>query len=273
MFNVKGAVAILGVLSMCMPLHAQQQEDDSIPLRNWSAPRYWQPPVEKAASKDNSQREVNLSGPLDFIAVTPCRVADTRNASGSLGGPIQIGNTPRTYPILSSACGIPSTAKSSSLNITIVPLGSPQGPVGYLAVWPSGSPQPLVSTLNSLTAGTIANAAIVPAGTNGSIDVFVSNTTHVIIDINGYFADAPSAITFQFTDFGLPPGFFIASAETCPAGKKVTACSCGGTQAGNPLAVTVKASYKEPNAEACFCVVQNTAASGDAVGRRGVFCQ
>jgi hypothetical protein len=28
----------------------------------------------------------------------------------------------------------------------------------------------------------------VPAGTSGSIDVYVSNTTDVIIDINGYFA-------------------------------------------------------------------------------------
>jgi hypothetical protein len=28
----------------------------------------------------------------------------------------------------------------------------------------------------------------VPAGTNGGIDVFVSNTTDVIIDIDGYFA-------------------------------------------------------------------------------------
>jgi hypothetical protein len=34
----------------------------------------------------------------------------------------------------------------------------------------------------------LANAAIVPAGTNGEIAVYVSNTTDLIIDINGYFA-------------------------------------------------------------------------------------
>ena len=34
----------------------------------------------------------------------------------------------------------------------------------------------------------VANAAIVPAGTNGAISVFVTNQTHVILDTDGYFA-------------------------------------------------------------------------------------
>jgi hypothetical protein len=34
----------------------------------------------------------------------------------------------------------------------------------------------------------VANAAVVPAGVNGGVDVFVTDTTDVIIDINGYFA-------------------------------------------------------------------------------------
>jgi hypothetical protein len=182
------------------PLHAQ--DEDLIPLNNWEAPRYWQPPTEKVSSKATSQRGVDLSGPLEFIAVTPCRIADTRGGNSALGGPIQVGDTPRTYPLLSGSCGIPATARAYSLNITIVPLGTPQNAVGYLAVWPSGSPQPTVSTLNSLTAGTIANAAIVPAGTNGAIDVFVSNTTHVVIDINGYFANPPTSANVLATVHG-----------------------------------------------------------------------
>jgi hypothetical protein len=44
-----------------------------------------------------------------------------------------------------------------------------------------------VSTLNDLTGTIVANAAIVPAGTSGSIDVYASNNTDVIIDINGYY--------------------------------------------------------------------------------------
>jgi hypothetical protein len=45
----------------------------------------------------------------------------------------------------------------------------------------------LVSTLNDLTGTIVANAAIVPAGTSGSIDVYASSVTDVIIDINGYY--------------------------------------------------------------------------------------
>ena len=71
-----------------------------------------------------------------------------------------------------------------SLNVTVVP----QGPLGYLTIWPTGEDQPVVSTLNSLDGRIKANAAIVPAGTSGAVSVYVTNTTDVILDIDGYFA-------------------------------------------------------------------------------------
>jgi hypothetical protein len=37
-----------------------------------------------------------------------------------------------------------------------------------------------------------ANAAVVPAGANGSISVYSSDQTDLVIDINGYFAPAAS---------------------------------------------------------------------------------
>jgi hypothetical protein len=42
--------------------------------------------------------------------------------------------------------------------------------------------------LNSLDASVVANAAIVPAGAEGAISVFVTGRTDVVLDINGYFA-------------------------------------------------------------------------------------
>jgi hypothetical protein len=45
-----------------------------------------------------------------------------------------------------------------------------------------------VSTLNSFDGSIAANAALVPAGTNGAINVYVSNNTDVVVDIDGYFA-------------------------------------------------------------------------------------
>ena len=123
-------------------------------------------------------------GALWFYPVTPCRVADTRGAAGPFGGPEMDASTRRSFAVSASACHIPSTAAAYSLNITVVP----DGPLSYLTAWPAASPQPLVSTLNSLDGTVAANAAIVPAGAGGGISVFVTGRTHVVLDINGYFA-------------------------------------------------------------------------------------
>jgi hypothetical protein len=64
----------------------------------------------------------------------------------------------------------------------------PPGQMYYLTTWPTGETIPGVSTLNDLGGAIRANAAIVPAGANGAIDIFVSDPSNVIIDINGYFA-------------------------------------------------------------------------------------
>ncbi|HLJ13476.1 MAG TPA: hypothetical protein VKV15_03195 [Bryobacteraceae bacterium] len=123
------------------------------------------------------------TGGLNFYTLAPCRLVDTRNPNGPLGGPIMAGGATRTFPLPTSSCGLPATAAAYSLNMTVVP----QAPLGYLTLWPAGQVQPLVSTLNAPKGLVIANAAIVPAGTNGSENVFVTNGTHVIVDTNGYF--------------------------------------------------------------------------------------
>jgi hypothetical protein len=78
----------------------------------------------------------------------------------------------------------------------------PATPVGYLTVWPTGQGQPVVSTLNDPTGTVEANAAIAPAGSSGSIDVFVTDTTDLVVDINGYFAPAGGGGLSLYT---LPP--------------------------------------------------------------------
>ncbi len=131
---------------------------------------------------------------LQFIPVTPCRVMDTRNAAGPLGGPRMEAGSTRTVPVPQSTCNIPTGALAYSLNITVVPIGI----LGYLSIWPAGQPQPVVSTLNSYDGSIVANAGIVPAGTQGGISLFASDATQVIIDINGYFAPAGAANSLSF---------------------------------------------------------------------------
>lgn len=121
---------------------------------------------------------------MAFYPMTPCRLVDTRLATGALGGPSLSAGQTRTFPLLSSSCNIPATAWAYSLNYTAVP----QGPLGFLTTWPAGQTQPLVSTLNAVTGAVTANAAIVPAGTNGDISVFVTHPSDLVIDVNGYFA-------------------------------------------------------------------------------------
>jgi hypothetical protein len=124
------------------------------------------------------------STPLSFYPVMPCRVADTRNPVGTFGGPTMSGPGSRDFPIPAGACGIPATAQAYSLNVTVAPRGS----LSFLTIWPAGQGQPFVSLLNSAGGRVLANAAIVPAGINGAVSVFVTDPTDVILDINGYFA-------------------------------------------------------------------------------------
>ena len=121
---------------------------------------------------------------LAFYPMAPCRLVDTRLANGPLGGPSLVAGLSRDFPLLSSPCNIPSTARAYSLNYTAVP----HGPLGFLTTWPTGVTQPFVSTLNAPTGANTANAAIVPAGTNGDISVFVTHPADLVIDVNGYFA-------------------------------------------------------------------------------------
>jgi hypothetical protein len=127
----------------------------------------------------------NNPAALAFYPLTPCRIADTRNATASLGGPSLTAQSTRSFPILASSCGLPATAQAYSLNFAAVPTGST---LGFMTAWPAGLSKPLVASLNDPTGTVLANAVVVPAGTGGAVDVYTTDTTDLVIDINGYFA-------------------------------------------------------------------------------------
>jgi hypothetical protein len=149
--------------------------------------------------------------PLAFFPLPPCRVVDTRNPSGLLGGPSLVAQQARSFPVLSSSCNIPSTAQAYSLNFTAVPHG---GFLGFLTTWPTGLAQPWVSTLNATTGVVTANAAIVPAGKDGAISVYVTDTADLVIDANGYFA--PSTSGTDLSLYTLPPCRVLDTRLTLP---------------------------------------------------------
>jgi hypothetical protein len=127
------------------------------------------------------------AGGLRFYPLRPCRLADTRfsqETSGVFGPPQLFGYSTRDFAVRQTSCSVSDSAQALSLNVTAVP----DGPLGFLSLWPGGQAFPGVSTLNSQRGLTIANAAIVSPGTDGTIRAMSSNGTQLILDINGYFA-------------------------------------------------------------------------------------
>lgn len=172
---------------------AEQAPTQDIPLRNWpvSFDHFARPtPSGKLQPVTNAA----ASNPGNFVAIAPCRLVDTRNANGAFGGPMFAAGETRHYIVPNggspTACGVP-LGSAYSLNFTVVDFTTR----GNLRAFPTGTALPNVSTLNfGATVGyPVANAAIVPADATGSIDVYVTQATNVIIDINGYFTDELAA--------------------------------------------------------------------------------
>src|SRR2546428_9632703 len=158
------------------------QREEEIPVKNWSVPS-----AEPLRIGSNAAISSNAS----FIAVVPCRAVDTRDINpGALGGGIMADNSSRSFALrMATNCdAIPTSVKAYSVNIAV--FGSAPGPTDdFLMAYPTGSPRPNVANLNFVGGQTLSNAAIVPAGTNASIDIYVYRSTHVIIDVNGYFIE------------------------------------------------------------------------------------
>lgn len=152
-----------------------------IPVTNWLAPPTWMHSSVGSARTAFS----DISGPLPFIPVTPCRLADTRGiAPAVILGPPLSASTPRDWTI-TGKCGIPAYAAAISANFTAT---NTLGP-GFLIAWPQGATMPTVSTLNYVAGQTIANAAIVPLSASGAITVIAGvSGMDLIMDVNGYYS-------------------------------------------------------------------------------------
>jgi N-acetylneuraminic acid mutarotase len=126
--------------------------------------------------------------PTAFYTVPPCRVADTRNAPGPLGGPALAANTSRSFPV-AGVCGIPSTAVAVAINMTVVD----ETDGGDLRLYPAGSSAPSSSSINFGVAKVRANNASIPLGVGGQIavqcDMPLGSTgkTQFLFDVTGYF--------------------------------------------------------------------------------------
>jgi predicted outer membrane repeat protein len=132
---------------------------------------------------------VEIQGPpppaTDFFTLDPCRVIDTRLPTGPTGGAPLTCGVDRVFTLTGGACGVPVSAKGVAVNVTVAQ-PSAQGNVNAFAPGPLA---PETSIMN-YTAGLIrSNNAVIKLSAGGQVTARCapSGTTHVIIDVTGYF--------------------------------------------------------------------------------------
>jgi len=136
-----------------------------------------------------------------YYPLEPCRIVDTREALDIYEGPISpllVANyfardsTDQIDDIelqggKPGGCGVPAAAEAVVVNIT----ATEQGGRGHLRAYPWGIAMPRASIVN-FSGSTIANSTILPICTvacSYDFSIYASMTTHVVVDVMGYFAD------------------------------------------------------------------------------------
>jgi len=168
---------------------------------------------------------------LVYTPVPPCRIVDTRFA---VEGPLAAGAA-RTFDVDGSdlagqggspaACGIP-LAVAQAVTMTMVAVQPAAR--GYLTAWGLGQRPTPSSVLTYAANEVVANTAIIPVVPGGGNDftLFSVATTHVVVDVLGYFA-APNAtrldcMTVQSDVVAVPVNELTAVDALCPAGRAAT---------------------------------------------------
>jgi hypothetical protein len=166
------AVTVLGAttITATTPAHAAGVVDVSV-----TNPGF--PPATRA--------QAFTYGATGFFSVPPCRIVDTRNADGPLGGPALAANADRTFTV-AGACGIPPTAGALSVNLTVTQPSA----AGDLRLYPGGTPLPVTSSINYAAGQTRANNATLLLGPGGTVSVRcvqATGTVQFLLDVNGYY--------------------------------------------------------------------------------------
>ena len=132
-----------------------------------------------------------------FVPVEPGRILDTRNstpvgADNAYGTPLRLKVTGADLVDGSRSAGIPSTATAVAATITATSTGG----WGFVTAYPCDSTNdtpPGASNVNYTAADqTVANSAIVPLSTDGYICLTAYDTTHLLLDVSGYYTAASS---------------------------------------------------------------------------------
>ena len=172
-----------------------------------------------------------------FVPVNPRRVLDTR--------PTEVGAVPAGWVThrpaagesvrveVPAGIGVPAIGLSALVvNVT----ATESNGSGFLQALPTGSTPGQTSTVNYVAGQTAATHAIVPLGADGTISVFTSHSSHMIVDVMGYITDATAPESSAGLFVSVPPDRYYDS-RTPPNTLHASGSTVTVHLAGAPFAV------------------------------------
>lgn len=180
--------------------------------------------------------EAATTAPARFVAVTPCRVLDSRPTGVAAGGSLRI-------DVVGERCGVPAGATAAALTVTVV---DPDGP-GFVTLWPADEPQPGTSVLNYGSGQVVPNSQIVRLDGSGRVRIYTLAAADLVVDVTGYFEPAGGAVRsgrfvpveqerlVDTRESGRPPREGVVRvAAPVPAGSIAVAINITTTQSSGP---------------------------------------
>ena len=117
-----------------------------------------------------------------YFPMTPTRVLDSRDGTGTPAGPWTAGQTRQVK--VAGVAGVPNGASAVVLNVT----GTGPTAATHLTAFPAGQVMPTSSNLNLAPGETAANLVTVKVGNGGNISLFNnSGNVQVIADVVGWY--------------------------------------------------------------------------------------
>src|SRR5664279_4675865 len=142
-------------------------------------------PSAVASASPESRTSAFASGGSLFYPITPCRLLDTRNPNGPLGGPSLQPGVARSFDLSLTPCGIPAGASAVSVNAVVTNTTG----FGQIVLFPGDIAAPGTSNLSFGNRQTRAAAVIVPLAADGTIKVMATGAAaDFILDVGGFFA-------------------------------------------------------------------------------------
>jgi hypothetical protein len=136
------------------------------------------------------------TGGSSYVPIAPLRVVNSKVPTGVSG--IFSANVPRTFQVRGVGT-IPLEAIAVTGNVTVVG----QNQAGYVSVTATATATPTSSTINFPVGDVRANNFTLPLDANGKLAAVykaaAGKTTHVIVDITGYFVAGNGAATYTTT--------------------------------------------------------------------------